>query len=480
MRNLLTVTLAILVIVGFVPSILANDLDDSSRRLGFNQPIAGSGCTDPRSYAELGSVPDELTGRKMVEIDVDHSTPMLELLEKNEHVATAEEFLETGGGNYADADKRYVLLVGHSLDSDDVENANVLAHAKAYDVPIVVEGFDKWEFKKLTGLALSSESAVVQFAPGGRAQTITLIHQPTKGPSLESAENDVSRAIEKQMEALKEPILEPARQAYAQNIWTVWLHTGNVVCILPYYAPEQAQFPQIGNLNVGVRITLVAQKQPLEKAIDLKYLGTGFTPLAPGVVPIDYGPYFKGALTLSTTYEGKLTAPYDAALAGTANTVQPKVAVNEHSVTKSNGFTWGLTSSCGAGVSGPNCSIGASFGFTSETSKTETIAERVIDASSTFGQVRDPQGKICGDPGKGCWQAEHSIQYYLSSTAASDGGKPIDLRKNDWYNFFDRGYAAIYSPPEGGCIPPGLHFWVLSEANHGLSTQGSSLAKMVI
>ena len=39
-----------------------------------------------------------------------------------------------------------------------------ILHAKATGVPIVLEGFEKSEFKRLTGLGLESEAAVVAFA----------------------------------------------------------------------------------------------------------------------------------------------------------------------------------------------------------------------------------------------------------------------------------------------------------------------------
>lgn len=278
---------------------------------------------------------------------------------------------------------------------------------------------------------------MVQFAPGGRAQTITLIRTPRGGHTIESAINAVNRGLEKHRVALKQPTLDPTRQAYAENIWTVWLHTGNVICTLPYYAPEDVHYPQIGNLDVGVQMTLVAQKQPLEKGINLQYLGAGFTPLAPGVLPIDLNPYFKGAFTLSSTYAGQLTTRNGAQLTGTSSTVQPNATVNAHTVQKTNGFSFGLNSSCGFNTTGPGCSIGASFGFSSTVYHTKNISERVIDASSSFGQQPDPNGKLCGDVQNGCWVADHAIQYYLSSTSTSDGGKSIDLPNNNWYNFFN-------------------------------------------
>jgi hypothetical protein len=387
----------------------------------------------------------------VVPIGVEDSTPLLDLLKTNGHSTTIEEFMEPEGRTAAQTSERFVLLVGkrHICSKDRKEMAAIL-RAKATGVPIVFEGFAKDEFKTITGLGLGSEAAVVLFNPGGRGQTITLIRPPKSGHTLESALDAVNRAIDKHLRALPGATLDPARQAYAENIWTVWLHTGNVVCTLPYYAPEDVHYPQTGNLDFGVQMTLVAQTEPLEKAINLQYLGAGFSPLAPNVLPIDYNDYFKGAFTLDTTYAGSLTARYGAMLTGTGDTVQPMTAIGSHTVTKTNGFSWGLRSSCGANTTGPNCSITADFSFSSATQKTQTIAERTIDASSQFGQVSDPNGSICGDVANGCWQATHNIQYYLSSTATSSGGYVIDLPNNSWYNFFSTQFLDPIHPTRYG------------------------------
>ncbi len=253
-----------------------------------NEPVAGSGCVDAASAAQLGSARDHLSGRKFVSVGVSHSTAMLRELKRSGHSVSMDEFLEPEGLPASQVGNLYVLLVGrHHIHSRDPEEAAAIARAKADGVPIVAEGFERRDFKALTGLGLESDAAVVQFAPGGRAQTITLIHHSKKGPTLASATDAVNRAIEKHARSLPGATLDPTRQAYAENIWTVWLHTGNVVCTLPYYAPEDVHYPQTGNLDVGVQMTLVAQTQPLAKAINLQYVGAGFTPLAPGVLPID-------------------------------------------------------------------------------------------------------------------------------------------------------------------------------------------------
>lgn len=404
-----------------------------------NQPIAGSGCVNASSAEDLGTAPDHLSARMVVPIGVRHSTQFLDLLKANGHTASVEEFLSPPPGKTASqVSDLYVLLVaeGH-ICSNDRKEAAAIVRAKAMGVPIVLEGFEKNEFKELTGLGLKSEAAVVVFAPGGRGQTISMIKPPPGGHTLASALDAVNRAIDKHVQSLAQATLDPTRQAYAENIWTVWLHTGNVVCTLPYYASEDVHYPQTGNLDFGVQMTLVAQTAPLQKAINLQYLGAGFTPLAPGVVPIDSNYYFKGAYTLDVAYAGTLTVRNEAELNGSAQTVEPATAVSSHSVTKTNGFSWGLRSNCGGGKTGPSCSITADFSFSSQTQKTQTIAERVIDAASSFGQVTDQSGSICNNPGGQCWEAQHDVQYYLSSTATSSGGYPVNLPNNDWYKFFD-------------------------------------------
>jgi hypothetical protein len=402
-----------------------------------NQPIAGSGCVNASSSEELGTAPDHLSARMVVPVGVERSTPLLDLLKSNGHTATIEEFMSPPPGQTASQTSGlYVLLVGerHICSTDTKEMAAIL-RAKATGVPIVLEGFEKSEFKTLTGLALKSEAAVVVFAPGGRGQTISLIHPPKGGHTLASALDAVNRAIDKHVQGLAEPTLDPTRQAYAENIWNVWLHTGNVVCTLPYYAAEDIHYPQTGNLDFGVQMTLVAQTAPLGKVINLQYIGAGFTPLAPGVLPIDLNDNFKGAFTLDMAYSGTLTAPQAAGLNG--STVEPTATIGSHTVTKTNGFSWGLRSTCGATTTGPNCSITADFSFSSATQNTQTIAERVIDVNTSFGLVPNPNNTLCGDTSSQCWEARHAVQDYLSSTATSSGGYSINLPANNWYNFFD-------------------------------------------
>ncbi len=419
-----------------------------------NPQIAGSGCVDANTAPELGVAPDHLSARKFVSIGVSESTPMLYKLRHVGSSASLEKFLSPAGLTSEQVRDQFVLLVGdHHITSTDPAEAAAITRARVNGVPIVVEEFEAGEFKALTGLGLTSSAAVVQFAPGGRAQTITLIHRPKEGHTDESALNDVNRAIDKHETALLGATLAPARQAYAENIWTVWLHVANVICVPPWYAPDEQSYPQTGNLDFGVQMTLVADLQPLNKAINLQYLGAGFSPLAPGVLTIDYNDYFKGALTLSTSYEGSLTARAGSNLNGTATTVEPASANNAHTVTKTNGFSWGISSSCGGNKSGPNCSIGAGFSFSSTTEHTKTIAERTIDASSRFATVPDPQGTICGDVANGCRQATHNIHDYLSSTATSTGGYAINLKNNDWYGFFNTSYLEpIHSTRYGDAV----------------------------
>jgi hypothetical protein len=427
-----------------------------------NQPIAGSGCVNASSADDLGTAPDHMSDRKVIPIGVRRDTPLLDLLRTNGHTATLEEFLAPPPGQTAArTGEMYVLLVGaRHICSENRKEAAAMQRAKATGVPIVVESFEKSEFKTLTGLGLKSESAVVVFAPGGRGQTISLIHPPPHGHTYASALDAVNRAIDKHVQSMAQPTLDPTRQAYAENIWTVWLHTANVVCTLPYYAPEDKYYPQTGNLDFGVQLTLVAQTEPLEKAINIQYIGAGFTPLAPNVLPIDSNYYFKGAYTLDTSYSGILTARHSANLTGTASTVQPSPTIGSHTVAKTNGFSWGLRSSCGGNSTGPGCTVTADFSFSSTRQNTQTIAERVIDASSSFGTVADPNGTICGDPVNGCWEATHDVADYLASTATSDGGKPVNLLKNSWYGFYNlSGWSTdIHSTPSGDAISIALGY----------------------
>jgi hypothetical protein len=115
----------------------------------------------------LGTAPDHLSARTVVPIGVKHSTQLLELLATNGHTATVEEFMASQGLSAAQTGVKYVLLVAerHICSSDQQEMAAIL-RAKANGVPIVLEGFEKSEFKTLTGLGLKSEAAVVQFNLG--------------------------------------------------------------------------------------------------------------------------------------------------------------------------------------------------------------------------------------------------------------------------------------------------------------------------
>jgi hypothetical protein len=402
-----------------------------------NQPIAGTGCVNAASAEDLGTAPDHLSARKVVPVGVEKSTQLLDLLMTHGHTARIEEFMSPPPGQTASqTSDLYVLLVGkrHICSKDRSEMAAIM-RAKATGVPIVLEGFEAGEFKTLTGLGVQSEAAVAVFAPGGRGQTISLIQPPPGGHTLASALDAVNRAIDKHVQAVATPTLAPTRQAYAENIWDVWLHQGNVVCTLPYYAPEDVHYPQTGNLEFGVEIKLVAQTEPLSKAVDLQYIGAGFTPLAPNVLPIDYNDNFKGAYTLDMAYAGALTVRDGANLK--AGSVEPSPTVGKHTVSTTNGFSWGLRSTCGASTTGPNCAITADFGFSSSQETTTTVTSQLVEASRSTGQVPDPDGSICNDKTNGCWEGKHAVEYYLGSTASSSGGYSINLLNNNWNNFFD-------------------------------------------
>jgi hypothetical protein len=192
-----------------------------------NTPVAGTGCVDAASSRDLGRAPDHVSKRKVVSIGLEHSNRLLDLLEEHGSTASMHEFMEHNGMPPARVSERYILLVGGShLRSTDRREMAAILLAKADRVPIVAEGFTQEDFKSLTGLSLKSQAAVVQFSRGGRAQTITLIHPPKGGHTMESALDAVNRAIEKNMQKTKAPGADPTRQAYAVNIWTVWLHTG--------------------------------------------------------------------------------------------------------------------------------------------------------------------------------------------------------------------------------------------------------------
>jgi hypothetical protein len=405
-----------------------------------NPPIAGNGCADASSSEELGTAPDELSARSIVPIGVESSTPMLHLLAANTRSTTVEEFLSPPPGQTpGQTSQLYVLLVGKHLSSSNRKDMAAIHYAKAMGVPIVLEGWERSEFKTLTGLGLKSEAAMVAFAPGGRLQTISLIHPPKGGHTLASALDAVNRAINKHLQALANPAYTASRQFYAEDVWIVWLHTGNVVCTLPYYAPEDSSYPQVGNLDFGVQISLVAQTVPLEKVVDLKYVGAGFDALPAGVLPIDNNYYFKGAYTLQASLEANLLARFGAALNNTTP-VQPQTVAGAHTVTQTNGFTWGFRSTCGGTSTGPNCSITGDFSFSSQTQNSMTVQERTINAKNSFLQISDPNGTHCDDIKNGCWQATQIIHYVLSSTSdSSGGGYSINITgtNNDWNNFFD-------------------------------------------
>jgi hypothetical protein len=402
-----------------------------------NTPIAGTGCADAGSSEELGTAPDELSARSVVPIGVQRSTPMLNLLANNSHTTTVDDFLSPPPNQTASqTSQMYVLLVGEHFSSRNKMDRAAIQYAKSMGVPIVLEGWEKSEFKSLTGLGLKSEAAMVAFGPGGRLQTISLIHPPKGGHTLASALDAVNRAIDKHMQALADPEYTASRQFYAEDVWIVWLHTGNVVCTLPYYAAEDSSYPQVGNLDFGVQISLVAQTVPLEKVVDLKYVGAGFTSLPAGVLPIDNNFYFKGAYTLQASLEATLLARAGAML-NNSTPIQPQTVAGAHTVTQTNGFSWGFRSTCGAGKTGPNCSITGDFAFSSQTQNSMTVQERTIAATNSFSQISS--GPNCNDS-NGCTQATQNIHYVLSSTSdSSGGGYSIDIAgsNNSWNNFFD-------------------------------------------
>jgi hypothetical protein len=321
------------------------------------------------------------------------------------------------------ADSYALLINARQMAAEQIRDAPAVIKALAASVPIVLENAEAAHVKAVSKVGLSADAVVVQAEAGGRAASSTAIHHPPAGPTQASAQHAVNRALAKWAElSIPGDPPAPAQQAYAQKQWNVWLHTGNLVCQLPY-DPGQAMARQVGNLDFGVQIILVAGTGPTNKTVNLQDIGAGFSPLAPGVVPIAVNNQFKGSFTLDLAYEGKLTAPPAAMLDGTADTVEPATAVNQHTVTKTNGFTWGLTSSCGGSKAGPNCSIGANFSWESSRTNTETIAERVIDAKASFDQ----------NPQTGELEADHGITYRLSSTATSDNGAPVDVTyHNDW------------------------------------------------
>jgi Bacterial Ig-like domain (group 3) len=203
---------------------------------------------------------------------------------------------------------------------------------------------------------------------------------------------------------------------------------------------------------------LVAGNQPEQKALNVQYIGSGFTPVAPGDAAIGNYTRFKGAYTLELDYAGALVADSSAGLNGTAQTVAPATAVGQHSVAKTTGWSVSVGVSCGVTQKpGPGCSISGGFSYSNSTTTTTTIAERVINARSFFGQ--NPQKNTEGD---------HNITYLLSSTSQStDTGDKVDLPNNDWYRFFH------HSTNEQDCFINGG--WSKSGGPDGLCTGGEWL-----
>jgi hypothetical protein len=177
---------------------------------------------------------------------------------------------------------------------------------------------------------------------------------------------------------------------YAIKVWDVWLQSGNVVCGQTYGASSATQ--QVGNVDFGLEFTLVAGNEPEQKAFNVQYIGTGFTPLTPGAAPAGNFSRFKGAYTLELNYEGKLVTGSVAFLNGTASTVAPATAVNMHTVAKTTGFGFTVGGSCGVGrKAGPGCTINAGFSYTNSKPSTTTIAECAINATSSFRRDRPEQ-----------------------------------------------------------------------------------------
>jgi hypothetical protein len=392
-----------------------------------NPPEPGAGCTVAAAPEHLGEVEDRLAGRNVVVLgDVGAASPVHHYLSRGGRRTPTARFLKIRAGDTPAplADSHLLLFNARHAHPKRTRHIPAITKALAESVPIILENFEPAHLQAITGIGFSADAVVVQSKPGGRAVTVTAIRHPNEGPNPQSIRSAVNRAIAKHDELrIQEEPPEPTRQAYAEKVWDVWLHTGNIVCQPPYDASEKAS--QVGNLDFGIQITLVAGTQPTQKVVNLQYIGAGLSPLAPDAVPIGVNDWFKGAFTLQLAYQGKLTAPSGAGLDGTADTVEPATAVNQHTVTKMNGFSWSLNSSCGVNKTGPMCQIGASFGFSSARQNTETIVERGIYASSSFGT--NPQHDTEGD---------HSIAYRLSSTATADGGAAIDLTQNQWYGFF--------------------------------------------
>jgi hypothetical protein len=337
--------------------------------LAFNPQEPGPGCVPPGQSEHLGAVEDRLAERRVVPFGIGDSSPVLrDLRGMGEGIVSIPKFLKSRQTLPGEIGDKYILLINASLlQTKHFRRSAAMVKAMAFGVPIVLENLRAEHLKAIAGLGLEADIVVLHSYPGSRAITVSAFNRPAAGTTPEFAGDAVNRALLKH-EGFKlgdtPPI--PARQAYAAKVWNVWLHNNNIVCQPPYDVVGGSD-PQIGNLDFGIRITLVAslETSPPQKAVDLQYIGSGFSPLAPGVVPIDVNNLFKGAFTLELDYSGQLIAPPAALLTGTADTVAPATAVDQHTVAKTSGFSFGVSSSCGANMTGPNCSIGGSFNYMS-------------------------------------------------------------------------------------------------------------------
>lgn len=379
-----------------------------------NPPQPGNGCVEASTAEQLGAVEDRLTARTLVSIGVGADTPFLQTIDGLGTASPVESFLAAQDTPDHPLSNSFILLVNASgADPQELRDSPALSKAIAYSVPVVLENFNRDHIKALTGLGIEPQAGavIVNSERGGRRVTISAIPIPDEGITPEFALNAVSRAL---ANVGRVATADDLPRIYGLKRWDVWLHNGNVVCNPPY-DPGQPMQKQLSNVDFGIEFTLVAGTDPQKKALDMRYLGAGFSPLT----PIDNtSDRFKGAFTLELDYKGQLRAPEEASLSQDA--VAPATAVNEHTVTKTTGWTVGVSSSCGGGPTGPACSITANFSYSSSKTETQTIPERVINATSSFGTAEADQG----------------ITYLLSSTATSDGGLPIDYVNNDWYGFF--------------------------------------------
>jgi len=408
--------------------------------LADNPQEPGPACTAVSGAAQLGTVIDHLSQRTFVNLGTSEPGSFLDRLNTTGSSGTVREFLRAPRLLGADQTSAgYILLInGKELGTDldkaggwprgNSSNAQAISLALALNVPMVLEQFDAPKLKALTGLGipLPSVSTVVQSQPGGRAFVVTAIEKPKGGLNQEFVLNSVNRALTKGT-GLGTTAIDPSMLPYAIKVWDVWLQNGNIVCGQTYGAATSLQ--QTGNVDFGLEFTLVAGNQPEQKALNVQYIGTGFTPLAPGSTPLGDSTRFKGANTLELDYTGALVTDSSAKLTGTAQTVAPATAVGQHSVAKTTGWGFTVGGSCGYAKAGPGCMVNASFSYTNSKTTTTTVAERVINASSSFGQ--NAQNNT---------EADHKISYLLSSTSqTSDTGNPINLPNNSWYGFFHHG-----------------------------------------